>query len=238
VALEGVPVVLKHHETTYLVDMTMLIDAAVLWHFQTNTYVLAPDKGGPAIVIDAPPDPEGIGDLLARHDLTPVAVLVTHGHIDHVGGIDGVASPTVTAYLHPDDVNMARHPGEQLKALLGSSMSTDGDDLITTSFLDLVDGQTLDIAGLNLDVLHTPGHTPGHCCFYLRDEGVLLSGDQLFQGSIGRTDLPGGSYETLMESMAKRVLPLPDETAVLPGHGPTTTLAAERMLNPFLQELL
>ena len=101
-----------------------------------------------------------------------------------------------------------------------------------------VDGQTLDIAGLSLDVLHTPGHTPGHCCFYLEDEGVLFSGDQLFQGSIGRTDLPGGSYDTLMESMATRVLPLPVETSVLPGHGPTTTLAAERMHNPFLQELL
>ena len=189
-------------------------------------------------MIDAPPDPEGVGELLARHDLTPVAVLVTHGHIDHVGGVDGVASPTVRAYLHPDDLDMARHPGEQLEALLGSSFPSGDHELVSTSFVDLADGQTLNLAGIVFEVLHTPGHTPGHCCFHLAGDGVLFSGDQLFAGSIGRTDLPGGSYETLMESMASHVLPLPEDTAVLPGHGPTTTLAAERKLNPFLQELL
>ena len=216
----------------------MLIDSVPLWHYQTNTYVVAPHAGGPAIVVDAPPDPQGVGELLARHDITPVAVLVTHGHIDHVGGVDGVASPTVRAYLHPDDVNMARHPRLQLEALLGSAVPLGEEELVTTDFVSISDGERLALAGVDVDVLFTPGHTPGHCCFHVPDEGVLFSGDQLFQGSIGRTDLPGGSYETLMKSMTTHVLPLPGQTAVLPGHGPTTTLAAERQHNPFLQELL
>ena len=96
----------------------------------------------------------------------------------------------------------------------------------------------LDLAGVALRVLHTPGHTPGHCCFHVEAEGLLFSGDQLFAGSIGRTDLPGGSYPTLMASMASRILPLPEQTRVLPGHGPATTLERERRSNPFLQELL
>ncbi len=213
----------------------MLIDARTLWLFGTNTYVIAPDRGGPAVVVDAPPDPSGIGRLLAEHDLTPVAVLVTHGHVDHAGGIDGVAGPTVTAYLHPDDLDMARHPGEQLAALGGALPG--GPPTVTTSFADLAHGDSLDLAGVVFDVLHTPGHTPGHCCFLVRDEGVLFSGDQLFAGSIGRTDLPGGSLDDLMTSMQEKVLTLDDDTRVLPGHGPTTTLATERTTNPFLRHL-
>jgi len=216
----------------------VLIESRTLWYFGTNTYVVAPGRGEPAVIVDAPPDPQGIGDLLAEFDLTPVALLLTHGHIDHAGGVDGVAGTGVVAYIHPDDIDMARHPGEQLRALLGAQASGFEGPAVSAPFADLSDGQILDLAGVSMSVIHTPGHTPGHCCFHLDAAGVLFSGDQLFAGSIGRTDLPGGSYDELMTSMKEKVLPLPSETRVLPGHGPSTTLAAERISNPFLQEII
>jgi hydroxyacylglutathione hydrolase len=216
----------------------VLIESRSLWLFGTNAYVVAPESGGPAIIVDAPPDPVGVGELLAEFDLTPVALLVTHGHIDHAGGVDGIAENGVAAYIHPDDIDMARHPGEHLRTLLGVQAAGLEAPVVSSPFEHLGDGDMLDIAGISVSVIHTPGHTPGHCCFHIADEGVLFSGDQLFAGSIGRTDLPGGSYDDLMTSMSEKVLPLPRETRVLPGHGPATTLAAERSTNPFLQELI
>ena len=211
----------------------MLIDQLELWMAATNTYVVAPEAGGPAVVVDAPPDPAGIVSLLAAHRLTPVALLVTHGHVDHVGGAGSLVDATgVTAYVHPDDDYLTLHPVEQLRHLFG--LVPPGDYRPPERFRSLDDGLVLELAGLGFDVLGTPGHTPGHCCFYLAEEGILFSGDQLFAGSIGRTDLPGGDYEVLMRSMANKVLPLADDVQVLPGHGPATTIGRERRTNPFL----
>jgi glyoxylase-like metal-dependent hydrolase (beta-lactamase superfamily II) len=219
--------------------MTLLIDGAELWFAATNCYIVAPDRGGPAVVIDAPPDVDAIVALLAKHDLTPVALLVTHGHIDHVGGAGGAVARTgVAAYLHPDDDFLAADPGAQLGAVFGVAMPGIATFAPPERFVDLADGDRLNLAGLDFDVLHTPGHTPGHCCFLLRGEELLFSGDQLFAGSIGRTDLPGGDFNALMRSMETRVLGLPDDTGVLPGHGPTTTIGRERTTNPFILEFL
>lgn len=215
----------------------MLIASSELWLAVTNCYVVAPEPGGPAVVIDVPPDVPAIVDLLTRHDLTPVAALVTHGHIDHVGGAgEFVARTRVAAYLHPDDEWLAADPLTQLRSIFGfAPAGAEGAFSPPERFADLADGERLELAGIEIDVLHTPGHTPGHVCFHLPAEGTLFSGDQLFKDSIGRTDLPGGSFEQLMESMAHKVLPLDDETRVLPGHGPETTIGRERRHNPFLR---
>ncbi|MCP3974879.1 MAG: MBL fold metallo-hydrolase [bacterium] len=212
----------------------MLIESRELWLAATNTYVVAPEPGGPAVIIDAPPDPEAVVGLLGQHDLTPVALLLTHGHIDHMGGAGGVVTATgVEAYLHDGDDFLVQDPAAILRALFGIVAAPGEFD--PPPFRSLEDKSSLELAGLTFDVVHTPGHTPGHCCFVLESEGIMFSGDQLFAGSIGRTDLPGGSYEQLMDSMRDRVLAYPDETDVLPGHGPRTTLGRERRTNPFLQ---
>jgi glyoxylase-like metal-dependent hydrolase (beta-lactamase superfamily II) len=213
----------------------VFISGTALWAAETNAWVIAPEKAGPAVVIDAPPDVEGIAEFLGAHDLAPVALLVSHGHIDHVGGAGGVVRRySVSAYVHPADEFLYADPAAQLRQLWGFELP--GDYAPPDRWETLEPGTVLQFAGIDFDVLHTPGHTPGHCCFHVAAEGAVFSGDQLFAGSIGRTDLPGGDYDTLMASMRDRIVPLDPATDVFPGHGATTTLAAELATNPFLQE--
>ena len=220
--------------------MSIVIDGRSLWLAETNCYVIAPDTGGPCVVIDAPADLEGIASLLAANDLYPEALLVTHAHIDHAGGAAAVAERwSIKAYLHPDDDWLAADPLAQLRSLFGGLIPEwlDGAFDPPASWEALRDEALVSLAGVQFEVLHTPGHTPGHCCFHVASEGILFSGDQLFAGSIGRTDLPGGDYGQLMRSMATRVLTLDDATTVLPGHGPATTISRERLTNPFLTDV-
>jgi hydroxyacylglutathione hydrolase len=216
--------------------VTVLIDHDVLWFAQTNCWVLARGPGQPAVVIDAPPEPERVGALLERHRLIPVGLLLTHGHVDHAGGAGPVSQAHgISSWVHPDDDFLTLRPDDQLKSLFG--MRPPGEYGVPVDRQPLSDHQVLDLAGFQIGVRHTPGHTPGHVCFELMDEGVLFAGDQLFAGSVGRTDLPGGSYEQLMASMRDRVLDLEDDVRVLPGHGPETTIGRERRTNPFLAHL-
>lgn len=204
------------------------------WMTDTNAYVVSVEGGERAIVVDAPPEPERIGAEIAQRGLTVAAILLTHGHIDHTGGAGALSAGSGAAvYVHRDDDFLTLHPSEQLRRMFG--MVPPGSYEVPEKLERLEHGEKLELAGLTLEVRHTPGHTPGHCCFFWDSEGVLFSGDQLFAGSIGRTDLPGGSMSQLLESMRKEVMVLDDEVRVLPGHGPETTIGRERRTNPFAE---
>jgi len=220
--------------------------------FAANCYVVAAGPGEQCLIVDPGQDAEpGIEEIIQRHRLQPAAVLLTHGHIDHIWSVAPVCGArNIPACIHPADRALLSDPASGLwpqaaqaaSALLGGLTFTEPDDVI-----ELADGGTLQLAGVEVVVDHAPGHTPGSVTFRLPgaggsgsgagDPAVLLSGDLLFAGSIGRTDLPGGDYATILDSLARVCLPLPDETVVLAGHGPQTTIGAERASNRFLAGL-
>jgi hydroxyacylglutathione hydrolase len=208
--------------------------------FAANCYLVAPAPGEECVIIDPGQDAErGIEELLGRYRLKPIAVLLTHGHVDHMWSVAPVCGAKgIPAYVHPDDREMLADPAKGMSLMakqqfLGGMTFSEPDDV-----KPLEDGEIVSLAGLDFTIGHTPGHTPGSVTFRSGEDDLdaLFTGDLLFAGSIGRTDLPGGDHETILESLA-RTLTLPDATVVLPGHGPTTTIGDERKTNPFLTGL-
>jgi glyoxylase-like metal-dependent hydrolase (beta-lactamase superfamily II) len=195
-----------------------------------NCIVLADADSGEGVVIDPGSDGDRICSTVKRQGLTVKAVLNTHGHFDHVGANAGVVACSAAPLLiHDADVPCLSRAAVAA-ASYGLSCS---DSPMPDGFLE--QGQEITFGGLRLLVLHTPGHTPGGCCFYLPDDKLLISGDTLFAESVGRTDLPGGDHNTLIASITGRLMTLADDVRVIPGHGPATTIGHERRRNPYLQ---
>jgi glyoxylase-like metal-dependent hydrolase (beta-lactamase superfamily II) len=230
--------------------VTVLVAGFPAEAFGTNCYVVAPAPGERCVVVDP-----GIGvverldALLEEHRLHPAAVLLTHGHLDHAFSVTPVCGARdIPAYVHPGDYEILADPVKGLSpefaGLLGVLRYTEPDDV-----RPLPNGGTIEVAGLAVTVDHAPGHTGGSVLFRLPGGFVLngqqvdsdqlcLSGDVLFAGSIGRTDLPGGDPAAMVASLRDKVLPLADSTVVLPGHGPVTTIGRERASNPYLLEIV
>jgi hydroxyacylglutathione hydrolase len=235
----------------------VLVRTVVAAAFDTNCHVVAAGRGEQCVIVDP-----GIGvlddlaEVLAAEDLHPAAVLLTHGHLDHCFSVAPVcAARGITAYVHPGDRAMVADPTKWISvgitAMFGGRLPyAEPEDVAP-----LPDGGTITIAGLELRVDHAPGHTGGSVLFRLAGaaasldapavptrlrggDELCLSGDVLFAGSIGRTDLPGGSMPAMLRSLRDKILPLDDTTVVLPGHGPATTIGRERRTNPYLLEVI
>lgn len=219
----------------------MLITGFPAGSWGTNCYVIAAGPGEPCLIVDPGQDSmDGVQQILQEHRLLPAAVLLTHGHIDHIWSVAPVTDEfDIPALIHVDDRYRLADPA-------GSSFSAARDQLLamTKNSLELtepsevrefVDGDCLDIAGIPVTVRHAPGHTEGSSVFLTDD--VMFSGDLLFAGSIGRTDLPGGDHARMTESLRRVVLAADDGCVVLPGHGPQTTIGVEKATNPFLLPL-
>ncbi len=208
----------------------MKIQSYVLGMVHTNCYIVSNDQTKETIVIDPPDQALKIKNNLKEQELNPVAVLLTHGHFDHI-----MAAGDLADFYH-----IPVYASEAEKELLedsdknGSHMI--GKNVVLTPDKLLQDNEIISLAGINIKVIHTPGHTAGGVCYYLWEEKVLFSGDTLFYESVGRTDLPTGDMGTLIKSIREKLMALPDEVKVYPGHGDQTTIGHERIYNPYLGE--
>lgn len=207
------------------------IEAFVLGPYESNCYLVRASAGKECWLFDASFEPQDMIDRVRELGLTPRGVLLTHAHVDHIAGVSAVVSafPGTPVWIHALESRWLSEPELNLSAFMGRPTTAPGPDR------ELHDGDELTIAGLSWRVLHVPGHSPGSVAFHCAAAGVTISGDALFAGSIGRTDFPGCSFEQLADSIREKLYALPAATVVLPGHGPSTSIAREKLSNPFVR---
>ena len=208
----------------------MILKSITVGPFQENCYVVGDEATGVGALIDPGDEAARISLQVEQTGLQISSIILTHAHIDHVGAVVTLVEEYgCPVWIHREAEPMLKQLPTQAMMMgmkFGKVPAVDG---------YIQDGEVVEVGGLRLESLYTPGHAPGHLAFYVRDEGLVISGDALFAGSVGRVDLPGGSMEVLMHSIEEKLLPLPDDTLVYPGHGPETTIGRERETNPFLQ---
>ena len=204
------------------------IETYVVGPVQTNCYFAVNDETKEMILIDPGANADRLIQIIEEEKLNPVAILLTHGHFDHATGAEELAQEfDIPIYIYEDDKATLEDPEMNVSYMMGRELVFHADKF-------LKDEQEIDLAGFHIRVLHTPGHTPGGCCYYFPYEDVVFTGDSLFCGSIGRTDFKGGSSSQLVRAVKDKLMKLPDRTMVYPGHNDITSIEHERMYNPYL----
>ncbi len=205
----------------------MKITILPLGAYQTNCYIIYDENTKDCALVDPGAQPKELLDFIEKEKFIPKAVLLTHGHSDHIGAVEALATKfSIPVYMAKEDEKMLSSSTHNLSAMTGNDFTVNVEPKI------VADGDTIDLGFVTLQVIGTPGHTPGGVTYYSK-EGVAFVGDTLFQGSIGRTDFPEGSFDTIIESIREKLYTLPDDTIVCPGHGPTSTIGTEKATNPF-----
>ena len=194
----------------------------------TNCYIVSDETTGRAFIVDPGGDAKRIMDKVEELHLKVEAILLTHGHFDHMMAVDQLREKFgCKVYLSKEEEALIKDPQQNVSAMFGRPMGTSADEFIE-------DGQLLQIAGFQIEVLATPGHTKGGVCYYLKEQEIAFSGDTIFEGSVGRSDFPGGSARELIRSIKDKLCVLPDDTQLFPGHGDSTVVSYEKQYNPFL----
>jgi len=211
--------------------MTLIIHTYILGPLENNTYLLAEPESGQAVVIDPSFGIAEVAQTLRQNGWTLAGIWFTHAHYDHIAGTQELVDTfgeSLPMALHPADLRLWQHHG-------GANMFGMRLDIKSQPNMELAHGQLLRLGGAEIQVRHTPGHTPGHVVFYAREINTVFCGDLIFQDGVGRTDLPGGSELALVQSIREQIFTLPDETQLLSGHGPETTVRDEKLNNPYIR---